>query len=195
MRTATVTALLACASLPLAAAPFVRDDIITRPTPEAFSVCQDQGCRTLSTQSLDDGQWQTVRELFGRPGDAAAERRAIARVIARMEQWMGERTGTDADRPGTFAGLGRAGQMDCIDEATNTTTYLRLLEGTGLLVHHRVRDPATRINLLAWPHTTAVIEDSQGRRFAVDSWFEANGEPPHIVPLEQWRRGWKPGRP
>jgi len=194
MRTAALTALLSCASLPVAAAPFVRDDIITRPTPDAFSVCQDQGCRTLSTQSLGEEQWRALRELFGKPQDAAGERRAIARVIARMEQWMGERTGTDADRAGTFPGLGRAGQMDCIDEATNTTTYLRLLEDAGLLVHHRVRDPATRIKLFAWPHTTAVIEDDSGRRFAVDSWFEANGQPPHIVPLDRWRRGWKPER-
>ncbi len=195
MRTAALTALLACVGLPATAAPLVREDIITRPTPEAFSVCQDQGCRTLTVQSLAPAQWQALRALFGHPPDAAAERRAIARVIARLEQWMGERTGTAADRPGTFAGLGRSGQMDCIDEATNTTSYLRLLEGAGLLAHHRVRDPATRFGLLAWPHTTAVIEASDGQRFAVDSWFEANGRPPHIVPFEAWRHGWRPARP
>lgn len=47
--------------------------------------------------------------------------------------------------------------------------------------------------LLGWPHTTAVISETvSGRRFAVDSWFHDNGQPPEIVALDIWRWGWSP---
>ena len=94
-----------------------------------------------------------------------------------------------------MAGFGRSGQLDCIDESTNTTTYLRLLDQAGLLRHHRVVERATRFGLfVGMPHSTAVIEElDSGNRFAVDSWFHDNGQPPHIVRLEDWRAGLDPG--
>ena len=45
----------------------------------------------------------------------------------------------------------------------------------------------------AWPHQSAVVlEIASGKAYAVDSWFEDNGRAAHVVPLEQWRAGWKP---
>jgi hypothetical protein len=84
--------------------------------------------------------------------------------------------------------------MDCIDESINTTTYLRMLEREQLLRWHTVEDRATRGWFIrGWPHTTAVIRDRKtGELYAVDSWFEDNGEPPHIVPLDKWKGGWDP---
>jgi hypothetical protein len=72
---------------------------------------------------------------------------------------------------------------------------LKLLQQEGLLKHHAVQDQATRFGLLAgMPHTTAVILDVEARqRYAVDSWFFDNGKAPVIIPLAEWKSGWRPG--
>jgi hypothetical protein len=74
----------------------------------------------------------------------------------------------------------------------------RLLPRAGLylalLPRHRVEQPRTRgYFILGWPHTSAVIRSlTDGDRYVVDSWFEDNGRPAHVVPLKQWRVGWRP---
>ena len=173
---------------------FVREDIITDPDPARFNICYNYGCASLAWLKLDTGQWQSVLAVFAPPAeDAAGEREQIRAAIARFETLVGAMTGTDRDLGGTWPGFGRPGQMDCIDESTNTTIYLLMLQKYGLLRWHRVADRATRWSLFSWPHTTAVIEERDGaRRWAVDSWFLDNGKPPFVLPLETWRRGWKP---
>lgn len=139
----------------------------------------------------------TLAQTLSAPSDATSERAAIAAAIAQLEQYVGNVTGTDHDLGGTFPGAFRSGQMDCIDEATNTTRYLQLFAQQGWLRWHAPREPVTRLPIPRswWPHSTAVIrEASSGREYAVDSWFDANGKPPHIVDLPTWRRGWKPDR-
>jgi hypothetical protein len=63
-----------------------------------------------------------------------------------------------------------------------------------LLRHHHVADRATRgWFIFGFPHTTAVIhEDARNAEWAVDSWFLDNGEPPFILPLDVWKKGWRP---
>ncbi|MBU6235894.1 MAG: hypothetical protein KGQ41_08615, partial [Alphaproteobacteria bacterium] len=90
-------------------------------------------------------------------------------------------------------------QQDCVDESTNTTTYLRLLEMKGWLKFHTVSAPNSRLFLTSGnlgPHSTAVIEDKKTKaKFAVDSWYHDNGEPAEIVDLQEWKSGWKPQGP
>ena len=98
------------------------------------------------------------------------------------------------DRAGTFNNSGYKGQLDCNDEAINTTTYLRLLKSKDLMTQHEVEDIRTRnFFFTGWPHTTAVIRDIKtGERFAVDSWFYDNGHPATIVPFKTWKANFKP---
>jgi len=187
--------LLATVQLPAVADWMFRAELVKDPTPDRFSVCFDHSCRTIVTRSFTSREWQQVTAPLRQPASsAAAERSAIAQVIALMEQLVGEKTGTAGDRGGNLAGFGQQGQMDCIDESNNTTTYLRLLQQDGLLRHHVLQDRATRFGLSAgMPHTTAVILDvAAQRRYAVDSWFFDNGELPVIMLLEDWRGGWRP---
>lgn len=160
-------------------------------------ICHQHGCANRTEIQLMPEDAHRLLHAFGAPAeDADSERLAIARTIAVFEQLAGARTGTDRDLGGTFPGAFRAGQMDCIDESTNTTRYLQLLEQAGLLRWHSVDEPATRLPIPRgwWPHTTAVIRERSGEsKYAVDAWFEPNGRPPHIVDLDRWRRGWKPG--
>lgn len=173
---------------------FVREDIISDPDPARFNICYDHGCASLAWASLSEAQWQTVREVFVRPAAAPSEERVqIQAAIALFETTVGRMTGTAGDQGGNWKGFGLPGQMDCIDESTNTTIYLRMLQKYALLRWHRVADRVTRWSLFTWPHTTAVIEERASlRQWAVDSWFLDNGEPPYVLPLEVWRNGWKP---
>jgi len=84
--------------------------------------------------------------------------------------------------------------MDCIDESSNTTTYMAMMQKDGLLRWHRVVDTKTRgYFIFGWPHTTAVIKEKKtGRSWAVDSWFYDNGIPPAILPIAKWSDGWEP---
>ncbi len=173
---------------------FVREDIITDPDPAQFNICYDNSCASLAWVKLSPEQWQQLRSVFAIAADApTAEREQIRTVIAMFERIVGAMTGTAGDKGGNWAGFGLPGQMDCIDESTNTTIYLRMLQKHGLLRWHRVLDRSTRWSLFSWPHTTAVIEERASlRRWAVDSWFLDNGEPPFVLPLETWKSGWKP---
>ena len=115
------------------------------PTPQHIPVCSGYGCRIIDSVSLSDVEWRAVRALFDpRAPSAADERQQIARAIALIERFIGPKTDTAHDKGGTFPGLFEDGQMDCIDESTNTTVYLRLLAANDLLRWHEVGPDATR---------------------------------------------------
>ena len=157
-------------------------------------VCHGYGCRLQDRVDLRAAWAGLVAPLAAPAPDAAEERRRIAAVIAAFEGHVGSRTRTAGDVGGTFAGFGQDGQLDCIDEAANTTTYLTLLERAGLLAWHEVRAPMSRgFFVNGWPHTSAVIaETAGGGAFAVDAWFHSNGAPAEIVGLDEWLGGWNP---
>ncbi len=189
------TLLVLLTAAPVYADLFVRDDIITTPTRDSFSVCFDHTCASVVTVSLTPDEWRNaIRPLQKPAASAAAERAAIAESIALLEAIVGRYTGTHRDRGRNLSGIGKPGQLDCIDESTNTTTYLRLLERDGLLRHHRVGKRSTRFGLfVGMPHTTAVIvEVGSARRYAVDSWFLDNGQPPFIAEIDLWKAGAAP---
>lgn len=186
---ASALLLAACAVTPLPATE------PQAPTRERLPVCWGYGCANLDIVSLNETEWQRLRSHFLTPApDAVEERLRLAGAIGEMERIVGPKTGTDADQGGTFPGLFRAGQMDCIDESTNTTNYLRLFATQGWLHWHTVGEDATRgYFLFGWPHTTATVrEKASAREYAVDSWFFDNGADAAVIPLPQWREGWSP---
>jgi hypothetical protein len=173
---------------------FVREDIVTDPEPARFNICYDHGCASLAWVKLDAEQWQRLRAKFAKPAATPAEEREqIRAAIGLFETIVGAMTSTASDKGGNWEGFGLPGQMDCIDESTNTTIYLRMLQKGGMLRRHDVADRSTRWSLFSWPHTTAVIEERASlRQWAVDSWFLDNGKPPFVLPLETWKDGWRP---
>lgn len=174
---------------------FLGEDVITMPQPELFSVCYDHSCTTVVTDSLSVEEWRQVTAVLRQPYQTpAGEREAIATAIAGMEEVVGRHTGTSADAGGNLEGFGKSSQMDCIDESTNTNTYLVMFEREGLLRHHTVVSRSTRFGLfVGMPHTTAVIQDNvTQQRYAVDSWFQDNGQSPYIEKLEVWKAGGGP---
>ncbi|MCP4041668.1 MAG: hypothetical protein GY731_06885 [Gammaproteobacteria bacterium] len=154
----------------------------------SIPICYDYGCKSRGTASLNGEQWRTIRRLFLPSVETPVEeRRRIATAVARLESLAGRQIGTTADLGGNATGAGEPGQMDCIDESTNTTTYLRLLQDDGLLRWHTVLERRMRNKWIFDVHWAAVIEElDNGEQYAVDSWFFENGREPVINPLEDW---------
>jgi len=165
------------------------------PTPQAFSVCHDLSCHSVSDLSLNHTEWGQVEQLFSvQANDAEKEREQIQQAIALLEQIVGQKAGTAKDLAKNQLTGSRQGQLDCIDEATNTTVYLRMLESEKLLHWHQTASRTSRGILIGRaPHNTATIIDRQTAvRYAVDAWYFDNGKPPAIVTLKRWKQGWQP---
>jgi hypothetical protein len=162
------------------------------PEGNRVNVCHGYTCRIVTPVALSAADIEAIAgDLRSGTLDAATERAAVSRAVQAFERIVGPRIGTAHDLPGMQFGQGSPDQMDCIDEATNTTGLLVFLAERGYLKHHQVRDPASRGFFLdgRYPHATAVLAVKGSRdKWAVDSWPRANGEPPVIQPLPEWRR-------
>ena len=167
-------------------------------TQAQFQHCHGYGCKFIKDVTWTQSDWAEVEKLFQPQAQTPeAERTQIKNAIAIFEQKVGSQTGTHEDQWGTFRKTGTY-QHDCVDESTNTTIYLSLLQQRGLMKLHRVEPPSARFPLIhagRWPHQTAVISETDTGAFhVVDSWFHDNGYPPEIVSLKEWKEGWKPDR-
>ena len=139
------------------------------------------------TFAVSEAQWSEIAALFDDAADGEQERAAIAHAVARLEQIAGEQTPIGRDGRKNY-GAG-PGETDCLDESTNTTTFLRLMRERGLLKHNRVMEKALRSPLQLDIHWTAVVQDLQTRqRWVIDSWYNANGIPPIVQPLDDWMK-------
>ncbi|MBT5187740.1 MAG: hypothetical protein HOH19_15195 [Kordiimonadaceae bacterium] len=169
---------------------------------QRFGVCYGYGCKHYQKTGLSDAEWNAVRALFSpAPSSAVEERKIIAKAIALIEQYIGPKTGTDQDKARAIViNLSTDHQMDCIDEAFNSTSYLYLMFQDGLIKYH-VQGVHLRRNFneLSYPHSTATIHvkgtskivGSEGH-FVVDSWFHKNGALAEIIPASLWMGPWYP---
>lgn len=165
------------------------------PTLGQFEVCHGGGCMATNQLSMNDAEWRNILHIFNsKAANGEEERAQIAKAIGEFERIVGAKNGTTADLAGTFFDGKLAGQLDCNDEAINTTTYMRLLKANGLVQLHEIEDTRTRnFFFTGWPHTTAVIREIKtGERYAVDSWFYDNGKPATIVTFAKWKANYKP---
>lgn len=174
-------------------------DQIEDPSPDLFSVCFQHTCAQVEHLSLSPDQWESVRSKFQPPPESAEdERQRIGTAIAYLEVEVGKQIDTLDDRGGNLEGFVAEGnQLDCVDESTNSTTYLKMMQADGLLRFHTVQPRSTRARsrlfIIGWPHSTAVVQETAtGEKWVVDSWFFDNGKPPAIVPLSLWSTGWEP---
>ncbi len=164
------------------------------PEGDKVFVCSSYGCRTQTGLRFDDTDIAQLKTLMSPAHTASAEdeRRAVGVTLAWMERRVGDVTGTSADRPADdMAGNGDPTQLDCVDVATNLTSYLIILDRHKLLRHHSVGPVIVKEDLRrgfsGWPHYAAIIEETaSGQQYAVDGWLLARGVPPEIVETEKW---------
>lgn len=169
---------------------------VTPPTRNDVHVCHAYGCQKTTRFRFNGADLAEIAALMARTRAADTpheERRAVAYAIGWIERRVGTVIGTASDRAGMdFAASGDPTQQDCVDESTNTTSYLLVLQMNGLLRHHTVARPFAKDQLWrgvsGWTHWTAVLEETSGhrQRWAVDSWIYENGENPAIVEVEHW---------
>jgi hypothetical protein len=167
------------------------------PVLHGFDVCSGGGCAEIKHVSLTDEEWQMISSVFANAvavSNAGKERDMISEAVGTFERIVGDKTGTATDRAGTFGNSDYPGQLDCNDEAINSTTYMRLMRQNGLIKLHEIEDMRTRnFFFTGWPHSTAVIHEiATGTRYAVDSWFYDNGLPATIIPFAEWKSGYVP---
>ncbi len=162
------------------------------PMGNTVSVCHAHGCQQQEpfTFTGDDISDLSVLMDYARNSDTAPEeRRAIAYAIAWMERRVGPSTGTANDRA-SLGFMNASGQLDCVDEATNATSYLLVLQNNGLLRHHTVIRPFSKASFFKWPHMAAMIRTrSNSQVYAVDSGVGPNGTNPAVTPASQWYIG------
>jgi hypothetical protein len=159
-------------------------------TATQLAVCHGFDCRNRTKLALSTGDAGRFSAIMARgKASAKAERQAIASAVSYFEKRSGEAIGVRDTAKSTLAQSGRMGQMDCIDESTNTRTLMLYLQGRGLIRHHSVESNVSR-GFFAdgrYPHSTAVLREKTGQKWAVDSWYEPMGGPPDIMPLQEWQ--------
>ena len=168
---------------------------VQEPSKQAVSVCSAYGCQKTTRvvfTSKDVKDIENLMRKIKKDNSPYEERRAVAYAIGWMETFVGKKIGTSVDRPGMdYSGSGDPNQMDCVDEATNSTSYLMFLYSKGLIKLHTVSIPISKGRIWKgvknWPHWTAILKvNESGVRYAVDSWPFENGENPAVVKLDEW---------
>lgn len=164
---------------------------ITEAKSTRIYVCHGFDCSYKTRYTVTPEDWDRFAEIMAQGvSSTEAERKAIAAANMYYEERASQAIGV-RDQAKSNIGQSRAkGQMDCIDESTNTRSMLLFLAENGWLKHHDVEGNVSRGVFIdgRYPHSTAVIkEKASGKKWAVDSWFEATGIAPDIVPLSYWK--------
>jgi hypothetical protein len=154
-------------------------------------VCHGTGCARKERVDFSAADMRRLKSIIASGADSPEkERRAMGRAVQWFEKRVAKQVGSGNDVGGfDLSKVNKPGQMDCIDEATNTTSILKLAADNNYLKHHRVGRPKARGFFLdgRYPHATAVvIQISNSKSYAIDSWTRDNGEPPEIMPLGVW---------
>ena len=164
------------------------------PEGDRVFVCSAYGCRTHTAFKFTEGDiTELSKRMSGeRTKTPEAEREVIRATLAWMEHRVDKVVGTWQDRPGDDAlGNGDPTQMDCVDVATNLSSYLLILERHNLLRYHQVGTVMVKEDIrrgfAGWTHYAAILkEKNSDRQYAVDGWLLASGQPPEIVAAEKW---------
>ena len=158
---------------------------------QTFSVCHGYDCYYHTKVTLTSKDQLRIHSLLKKASRSADdERKALRAAVAIFEERSAATIGV-RDKPKMEFGKARIkGQMDCVDESKNTDSFLRNLQSRGWLKYHTVERRTTRGSFIdgRYPHWTAAIKDVTGQNWAVDSWYEAGGGLPDIMPLQEWKR-------
>jgi hypothetical protein len=155
-----------------------------------LTVCHGFSCTFKTRLNFSSTDSKNIAAIMrGGVSSAKAERRAISEAVQYYERRVSRAIGVKDRAKGDLGGSHERGQMDCIDESTNTTSLLKLLEARGLLKHHTVQRKTSR-GFFAdgrYPHFTAVIADRAGEKWVVDSWYEPAAGAPDNMPRARGR--------
>ena len=154
-----------------------------------IEICHGYSCKYTSKLPLGSADAHRFAAILASGQKSPpAERAAIGRAVSYFEDRTFDVIGIRDSPKSKFGAFGVRGQMDCIDESTNTRALLLYLEDLNLLRHHTVTRNASRGMLIdgRYFHNTAVVRESSGVKWAVDSWYAPMGSNPDILLLSDW---------
>jgi hypothetical protein len=170
------------------------------PRGNTVTVCHAYTCKMQTPYTFtkrDIAEIASVMKRVERADTPAEERRGVAYAIAHIDVKVGAKLGIK-DRAGMqFSASGDPEQLDCVDVATNTTSYLLVLQNNGLLKYHTVDATMSKENLVKgfaqlnpvkyWPHWSAILKETKtGQKWAIDRWPFDQGENPAVQKVEEW---------
>ena len=163
-------------------------------------ICFNWSCARTQTMTFTAEELSgVVRQMAVCPGRTKRDRLQRLRIAMWQLELLAQKyqPALGNDRSVNTQEAGVDGRMDCVDNASNTTTYLHILEDLGTLPGWIVSSPRVRmtssINRVHW--TAVVVDETTEERWSVDSWYRENGHLPFVVPLDDWlreSRGWEP---
>ena len=168
---------------------------------DGISVCHGFGCKFKESISVSAAEWEQVTMFFREPAETPEqEREQIKKAAGWFEVVAGRYTPIHLDRGRnkrlkepvrlkdgtTVNGDSTVGQMDCIDESLNMTTYLTLMDQAGLFRHHRTVERARRRSAYDQHYAGQIEELETGTRWVVDSWFYDYGTLPYLEEATEW---------
>lgn len=164
------------------------DGEITKVDTTRIYVCHGFDCYFKTRLDLGATDAARFSAIMAGASSPQAERAAISKAVQYYETRAGEAIGVRDEPKSSFGKSGQKGQMDCIDESTNTRSLLLYLAKRGLLKYHTVEKNVSRGFFIdgRYPHSTAVIREKGGGEWAVDSWYAPMGGASDILPLSEW---------
>ena len=203
------TGLVGVASSPLIF-DYPQESSVTRPLPPEYviepdgsvvlRICFNWSCARRQTMTFTPEDMALLkRHIALCPGTSLHDRLQHVRIAIWQMELLAQKYQPllANDRAINDFEAGLEGRMDCVDSASNTTTYLHILRDIGELAGWTVSSPKVRSPLdLTAVHWTAVMIDAEsGRPWSVDSWFRPNGHLPMVMPLPSWiakKKAWEP---
>ncbi len=172
---------------------------MTAKADETVLFCYNWSCAAEARVTFAEPLLRSLTRLVIKAGDAAEERRQLAKAVGRLYAEAARQSPIAADRAGNMKDAEANGRMDCIDHSTTTTRLLKLLERRGALHWHRVLEPVRRRRFILVQHFSALVEEirpsrdeesaNAAPRYVLDTWFVDPGEPALVMPLENWMNG------
>ena len=114
------------------------------PQKNTVVVCHAYGCKMKTPYRFTSAN---IAEITGemrkvkRNDSPEEERRAIAYAIGLMERQVGAAIGIRDKAGMQWTASGDPTQEDCVDESTNTTSFLMVLQSNSLLHYNTVEGP------------------------------------------------------
>ncbi|UOO82343.1 hypothetical protein LVJ83_02385 [Uruburuella testudinis] len=160
---------------------------------DTLKICFHYGCKAETAVNVSAVVKQQLAARFAGVADAAAEREAVRDAVQQLYLNAGRQSPIYQDKGGNFSDGTAEGRMDCVDHSSNSTTFLNYLAAQGWLKFHSVGKPVYRLPRIIDLHYAAqLIENENGGKWVVDSWFEDFGAAPAIVDWPAWKKGWRP---
>ena len=160
---------------------------------ERMQICFRYGCKSNTYVTVAPDTRAQLQALFQNIDSAEAERDAVRDAVQQLYLNAGKQSPIYADKGGNFHDGLAEGRMDCADHSTNSTTFLNYLAAQGWLKFHSVGKPVYRLPRIIDLHYAAqLIENENGEKWVIDSWFKDFGAPPAVVDLKTWKKGWRP---